>query len=59
MDKGNLERLRRKYANDAADETDDPAKKRLLTALFDNTGRRRFELKSASVYQIPFRDMNE
>lgn len=41
MDKDNLERLRRKYAGASADETQDPARKKILQALFDAPGKRR------------------
>src|SRR6185437_12874088 len=41
MDTSELERLRAKYATTSADETHDPAKRRLLNALFDGVGKRR------------------
>ncbi len=41
MDASELERLRAKYATTSADETHDPAKSRLLKALFDDVGKRR------------------
>jgi agmatinase len=41
MDKANLERLRKKYANATADTIDDPKKKELIQALFDDVGRRK------------------
>src|SRR5262252_7867335 len=41
MDSSELERLRAKYATASADETHDPAKRRLVKALFEGAGRRR------------------
>jgi len=41
MDKNNLERLRRKYASQGADDIHDPAMKKLTAALFDRPGRRK------------------
>ena len=41
MAEGELERLRAKYATAPADETHDPAKRKLLQALFEGAGKRR------------------
>src|SRR5437867_12369429 len=41
MDKDELDRLRTKYGTASADETHDPAKRKLLKALFDSAGKRR------------------
>src|SRR5690348_3652379 len=41
MDRGELERLRAKYAAASADETHDLAKRELLQALFEGAGKRR------------------
>ncbi len=41
MDASELERLRAKYATTSADETQDPEKRRLLNALFEDVGKRR------------------
>jgi agmatinase len=42
MDKANLERLRKKYANAAADDTQDAERQKLLRPLFADSGKRKF-----------------
>jgi len=57
MDKGNLDRLRRKYADASADATHDPEKKRLLTALFDASGKRRLPYGGMPTFlDAPFKE---
>jgi len=55
MDEENLERLRRKYAEAAADETHDPHRKNLLQALFEAAGKRRLPYGGVPTFlDVPF-----
>src|SRR5215831_5819434 len=57
MDIDNLERLRRKYANSAADETQDPEKRKVLKALFDDVGKRKLPYAGVPTFlDLPFKD---
>jgi guanidinopropionase len=57
MDNSELERLRTKYATASADETHDPAKKRLIDALFEGSGKRRLPYGGVPTFlDFPFRE---
>jgi guanidinopropionase len=57
MDNSELERLRTKYATASADETHDPAKRRLIDALFEGSGKRRLPYGGVPTFlDFPFRE---
>src|SRR5947199_9820576 len=57
MHNSELERLRAKYATASADETHDPAKRRLLDALFEGAGKRRLPYAGVPTFlDFPFRE---
>ena len=57
MDNSELERLRAKYATASADEIHDPAKKRLLDALFEGAGKRRLPYGGVPTFlDFPFQE---
>ena len=57
MDIDNLERLRRKYANATADETQDPETRKLLKALFDDVGKRKLPYAGVPTFlDLPFKE---
>jgi guanidinopropionase len=57
MDSSELERLRTKYATASADETHDPAKRKLLQALFEGAGKRRLPYGGVPTFlDFPFNE---
>ena len=57
MDKSKLEALRAKYADAAADQTHDPARRKLLDALFEGAGKRRLPYGGLPTFlDLPFRE---
>src|SRR5437868_5038300 len=57
MDDSELERLRAKYAPMSADETHDPAKRKLLQALFEGAGKRRLPYSGVPTFlDFPLRE---
>ena len=57
MDESELERLRKKYATASANETHDPARKKLVEALFEGPGRRRLPYGGVSTFlDVPYKD---
>lgn len=57
MDKNELERLRAKYGAAGADETHDPARKKLLDALFDGVGKRKLPYGGLPTFlDAPYRE---
>jgi hypothetical protein len=57
MDDNDLGRLRAKYATAAANETHDPAKRKLLEALFEGVGKRRLPYRGVPTFlEVPFKD---
>src|SRR5215469_8101897 len=57
MDKNKLERLRARYSDASADETHDPARRKLLAALFEGVGKRRLPYGGVPTFlDFPFQD---
>lgn len=57
MTSAELERLRAKYATASADEIHDPAKKRLVDALFDGAGKRQLPYGGVPTFlDFPYRE---
>jgi len=57
VDKDKLESLRARYGNASADETRDPARRKLLAALFEGAGKRRLPYGGLPTFlDFPFRE---
>src|SRR5579871_3306991 len=57
MDKDKLEALRARYDNAVADETRDPARRKLLEALFEGVGKRRLPYGGLPTFlDFPFKE---